>query len=57
MPIAIRFLVFMRPSLGIVLRVRRIEPPARRAEASKADLQDALSKRVPSRLMRDVLPD
>ena len=56
MPIAIRFLVFMRPSLGIVLKVR-IEPPARRAEASKADLQDALSKRLPPRLVRDVLPD
>jgi len=56
MPIAIRFLVFMRPTVGILLKVR-IEPPARQAEASKADLQDALSKRLPSRLVRDVLPD
>ena len=56
MPIAIRFLIFMRPSLGIVLKVR-IEPPAKRGETAKADVQEALSKRLPSRLVRDVLPD
>lgn len=56
MPIALRFLVFTRPSLGIVLRVR-IEAPVRESGASKADVQDALSKRLPERLVRDVLPD
>ena len=56
MPIAIRFLVFMQPSLGMVLKVR-IEPPARRAEGAKAELQAALSRRFPPRLVRDVLPD
>ena len=56
MPIAIRFLVFMRPSLGLVLKVR-IEPPARWAEGAKPDLEGVLSRRLPPRLVRDVLPD
>lgn len=56
MPIAIRFFVLVRPRFAVLLRVR-IAPPTTDAKASVADVRGALAKRLPPRLVRDVLPD
>ena len=58
MPISIRLLIFSPPDFSISLRVRlKPRPRAGPAADERERLREELSRRLPPRLVRDVLTD